>query len=295
MFERTNTAIFVHDIKNYSKCFFTGNLQLTMASTRNIHLSTLSPDSKRALQSGSLTKMLNQLNKLRVLYKQGTAKSRGALHRHVIAMKQGLSQHIKQFSKLLSTIKDTMLNTRFTEKNHLCDEYLHENNDQDTLSRKHMRLRKAARFNTRKKVKAESALEEEIYKHYYFKLIKLTKMRESLHQPSYLSPSTAKSNGMCLDSNVLKPDHMTLEHNNPIPTDSVWDAEAWKRTKFPFDWKVRKGQVDSATQQIYTLPYKVRFKNLLYKVMVAWNQGISFSECVVLENCTHSVIVSRII
>ncbi len=232
-----------------------------------MHLTTLSPESKRALQSGSLTKMLIQLNKLKVLYRKGTANNKGSLHRHVIAMEQGLSKHMKQITKLLSSIKDTMSDTRFTEAN--IYESLCENNDLDTLSMKNMRLRKAVRFTTRKRAKAESALEEEIYKHYYFKLTKLTKMKESLHRP-YASPPTVQSNGICRDSNVVKPDHVTLERKNLIPTDNVWNAEAWKDTKFPFDWKVTTGQVDCNSHQTYTTSYKDRFKNLLYKVMVAW-------------------------
>ena len=127
-----------------------------------------------------------------------------------------------------------------------------------------MRFRKTVRFKSRKRVKAESALEEEIYKHYYMKLTKLTKLRESLNRPT-------STNGMCLDSDVPKSDcHITLEYTSSIFTDTMWNADTWKYAKFSFDWKVNECQADCNTTQTHTVSYRDRFRNLLHKVMVAW-------------------------
>ena len=73
-------------------------------------------------------------------------------------------------------------------------------NEWESLSKRHMRYRKNVRFNTRKRAQAVNALEQTIYKHYYMKLTKLTKMRESLDWPSYTKRSTARSNGICLEA-----------------------------------------------------------------------------------------------
>ena len=178
-----------------------------MASERMMHYSTLSSESKQALQSGDPMKLLSQFKKLQLLYKKGTANTKGALHRHVIAIRKVIIQHTKQLTgnmnkliEMLKCAKDTPQNANATVPNEFC-EPLPVKNEWESLSKRHMRNRKQVRFNTRKRVKALNSLEEVIYRHYYLKLTELTKMRESLPIPSYTRRAIARTNGMCLDSN----------------------------------------------------------------------------------------------
>ncbi len=183
-----------------------------MALKRMMHYSTLSSESKQTLQSGNLKKMLSQLSKLQLLCKKGTAITKGSLHRHVVAMKEGLIQHkkqltgnIKKLTEMLKHAVDTAENANFTEANDFCEQFSVKN-EWESLSKRHMRNRKQLRFNWRRRVKAVISLEEVIYKHYYLKLTELTKMRESLPTHSYTARAIARSNGMCLDSYSLYKD-----------------------------------------------------------------------------------------
>ncbi len=149
-----------------------------------------------------------QLKKLQLLYNHGSASNKGPLHRHVIAMKQGLGQFMKkparnreELHELLENVKDTVNETNFTEEEYFSELSLVKN-EWNPLNKRHMKLRKRARCNTNKRAKALNALEENVYKHYYLKLTKLTKMRESLHGPSYINRSIARSEGMSLDFNI---------------------------------------------------------------------------------------------
>ncbi len=146
-------------------------------------------------------------------------------------MEQVLVHNTKQLMKLLSECaRDTVNNIHFagadafSEPSTVMDAGVSPKpsfvrNEWESLSKRHMKYRKKVRFNTRKRAQAVTALEETLYKHYYLKLTKLTKMRESLDGPSYTSRSNARSNGICLGSSIS---------------------------------------------------YKDRFRNLLYKVVMAW-------------------------
>ncbi len=172
-----------------------------------MHYSTLSSESKQVLQSGNLKRMSSQLSKLQLLYKKGTTNTKGALHRHVIAMKKGLIQHtkqltgnIKKLTEMLKCAQDTVKNGNVRDTNEFCEQFSVKN-EWESLSKRHMKNRKQIKFNNRRRVKAVMSLEEVLYRHYYLKLTKLTKMRESLPTPSYTERAMARSNGMRLDSN----------------------------------------------------------------------------------------------
>ncbi len=187
-----------------------------MATRKMNHYSTLSSNSKKALQSGNSVKMLNQLKKLQMLHKQGSARIKGSLHRHVIAMKQGISRHIKQLSQLM----DSLMGKMSTSSMHadFSDNLGNVQNDRntvdplnptdldnngDTLSKRWMRNRKMRQLSTRKRVKAVDSLNEAIYKYYYQKLTKLTKMTVDPVNPSYTDRAKARSAGFSSECNAL--------------------------------------------------------------------------------------------
>ncbi len=166
-----------------------------------MHRSTLSSESKQALQTGNLKKMSNQFRKLDLLYMKGTASNKGTLHRHVIAMKHAICQYANQHIKPLKQFTELLDPTMDTEQPEFC-EPSSINNEWESLSKRHMRNRKHVRFNTKKRVKTANSLEKVIYKRYYMKLTKLTKMRESLPGPSFTTRAIARSNGMWLESEI---------------------------------------------------------------------------------------------
>ncbi len=173
-----------------------------------MHCNTLSIQSKEALLSGNMPQMLNQLKKLQSLYNQGSARNKGPLHRHFIAMKQQFSKQRKQLTKnmdqlreLLENAKDSGNDISFPEADYHSEPSL-VSKERCSLSKRHMKLRKRIRFTTNKRAKAINEMEEKTYQHYYLKLTKLTKMRESLPRLSYTSRSIARSEGMCLNTNI---------------------------------------------------------------------------------------------
>ena len=129
-------------------------------------------------------------------------------------MEQVLVHNTKQLMKLLSECaRDTVNNIHFagadafSEPSTVMDAGVSPKpsfvrNEWESLSKRHMKYRKKVRFNTRKRAQAVTALEETLYKHYYLKLTKLTKMRESLDGPSYTSRSNARCNGIYLAHSI---------------------------------------------------------------------------------------------
>ena len=199
-----------------------------------MHYTTLSAESKTALQSGNLTKMLIQLKKLHRLHNQGSATTKGQLHRHVIAMSRCVSNH------LIDSVNDTMCNAsflptnnystanretgQFSESTGMCHDkqskflethleattfsdpkgsseynkpsFLHE---RDTLYKRKMNDRKTRQTRTKKKSKTDNSLKEAIYKYYYQKLCKVTKMRASPVMPCYTTRAMARIAGFSLE------------------------------------------------------------------------------------------------
>ncbi len=172
------------------------------------HLTTLSTDSKMALESGNITKMMSHSNKLHKLFKQCTPYTKGPSHRHLIGMKNA----VEKFISLNCKPRDDGINSKsdtnlpqpgpfqdfFTE----CDNSQETSDDtkplsfkSETLSSRKMIGRKNQSLSTRKKLKADDSLKETIYKHYYEKLTKLTKMRASPIGPSYLDRTKTRSTG----------------------------------------------------------------------------------------------------
>ena len=191
-----------------------------MAPRHVIHYNTLSRDSKAAIESGNLTKMLLQFRKLRMMYEKGPARTRGQLHRHVIAVKRHISQHMKQLNNLLREAKDTPTNTSFPQdySPQITDmDYspettnMHSSMDgttsskpqyeRDTLSKRWMTSRKTQQINTKRKTKAEDSLKQTIYRYYYEKLRKLTKITVPPAEPSYTDRATLRSSGFPLTYN----------------------------------------------------------------------------------------------
>ncbi len=171
------------------------------------HRTTLSADSKVALQNGNITKMISQFNKLHRLFKQSTPCTKGQLHRHLVAMKQAIGQHHKLHVKLryMSSHSDCDANSPGSQNCEFargwnitgtaCDSSqdtidsskpCFPKSERVTLSRRKMIKRKCHLFSTIKD-KANDSLREEIYKHYYQKLTRLTKMRASPIKPIYVS------------------------------------------------------------------------------------------------------------
>ncbi len=184
-----------------------------MACKRTIQYSTLSSESKAALKSGNLTKMLIQLKKLQRLFHQGTASNKGPLHRHVIAMKRRVTLHFsKQWTKGLfyssdcngfsPDPKDYMESDMFQDMTETVSSSSHgttPNNKpsfpNETLCSRKMTARKSLVLNTRIENTNEDSLKETIYKHYYQKLTRLTKMRASTVNPSYMDRAKTRSAG----------------------------------------------------------------------------------------------------
>ncbi len=189
-----------------------------MATRKMIHYTTLSSNSKATLQNGNLNKMLAQLNKLQLLHINGSAKIKGALHRHMIAMKQHINQHIKQLSHILSSLEDAMPGASFMQgdndfkpqnmNNDMEREdsfHVSVNSDRDTLNKRWMRYKKMQQVNTRKKSRAVNSLNQKIYEYYYNKLSKLTKMTVDPVNCSYMNRAKARSAG-------FSPEHITLSY-----------------------------------------------------------------------------------
>ncbi len=186
-----------------------------MGTRKMIHYTTLSSDSKRILKNGNLPAMLAQLRKLQLLHKQGSAKTKGALHRHMIAMKHHIHQPMKQLGQLLGSLEDIASEAGFSH----ADEYYKYSDDcndkspkdsykppvhnSDTLSKRWMRHKKAQKVNTQKKVTAIDSLNQAIYKHYYEKLAKLTKMTVDSVNPQYMSRAKARSTGIPIECKIL--------------------------------------------------------------------------------------------
>ncbi len=178
---------------------------MKMASRKMLHYTTLSSTSKKTLQSGNLTKMLIQLKKPQCLYQQGTAATKGQLHRHVVAVKYGIKQHMTQLGQIHGSAEDMTCNSSSL---HADDSSVHNDRntdvsskhpnlhkERDTLSKRWMRNRKTQQLVSRKKAKADDSLKQEIYKHYYQKLTKVTKMTVSPVNPFYMSRVMARSAG----------------------------------------------------------------------------------------------------
>ncbi len=186
-----------------------------MDSQRTMHYSTLSSESKKALHSGNLTKMLMQLKNLKRLFHQGTASNKGALHRHVIAMKRGMTLHVsKRWTKGMfhssdcngfsPDPRDYMESAIFQDMTETVSSHshgtIHDNkpsflNERETLCSRKMTARKALVLNTRIKNTNEDSLKETIYKHYYHKLTKLTKMRASPLNSAFMDRAKTRSGG----------------------------------------------------------------------------------------------------
>ncbi len=180
-----------------------------MATRKKAHYTTLSPESKMALKSGNFGKMMIQLKKLQLLYKERLAITAGPLHRHAIAMKRCIRQHMEHITQFtgVGSAKDTFSNANST------DPYTVDTNgeimdciklpgERDTLSKRWMCQNKMKHLNTRKKVKIDDSLNEAIYKYYYQKLTKLTKMRVSPEKSSYSSRAKARAAGVPEDSDI---------------------------------------------------------------------------------------------
>ncbi len=180
-----------------------------MVTRKMKHYTTLSSNSKMTLQSGNLTKMILQFRKLRQLCKQATPITKGPLHRHVKALKDGISQHTKLLGRLLESAKNTEFHSNFPHCDNLKEPLINLDNDtdnsskcenmysgRDTLNKRWMRHRKSQQINTRRKGRADDSLKQEIYKHYYHKLGKLTKMTVDPVGPSYTSRANARSTGI---------------------------------------------------------------------------------------------------
>ncbi len=179
------------------------------------HYTTLSSESKVALQSGDIKKMQVQLKKLQHLYGQRSAITSGPLRRHLIAMKNGINDYVKRLTKVFDSSKDIsgsflhpdyFVDTQNVQnERETCDpvrtHQVHKN--RDTLNQRWMRNKKAQQVNTTKKAKAVSSLNETIYKHYYQKLTKLTKMRADPVNSAYMDRAKARGAGFSAESNSL--------------------------------------------------------------------------------------------
>ncbi len=214
-----------------------------MATKKIIHYSTLSSDSKAALQTGNSAKMLLQLKKLQLLYAKGSARMKGPLHRHVIAMKNYVGQHIKQLGELLDNVKTTLFSANFMDGDNTSGipsskapanfpNLINRYNERDTLSKRWMAHRKTQRFNTRKKAKAVNSLNEAIYKHYFHKLTKLTKMRVDPVNPPYKSRAKARSSGCFPECNILSYEQKFMILLNKVKV--MWKPRDYMQRKFDY-------------------------------------------------------------
>ncbi len=190
---------------------------IKMATKRMIHYSTLSSNSKSIIQSGNLTKMSLHLKKLHLLWIKGSARTKGPLKRHVIAMKHCINPHMKKLKHFLQNANDTMYGTTFMQGDNSSNtSSVHYNtgkedvqipphwrNDRDTLSKRWMTHKKSQQLNTRKKAKAVDSLNQVIYKHYYQKLTRLTKMTVDPVNPPYIHRAMARSAGYSPECNTL--------------------------------------------------------------------------------------------
>ncbi len=181
-----------------------------------LHDTTLSPDSKMALRSGDPAQMSLQLRRLHLLWKQSSPVTRGPTHRHVIAFKRGITQHIKQLIKLAHSAKDKISSASIRHSSNLLgpQSNVHHNtdnspkspnvlSDRDTLNKRWMRHKKTQKLMTRKKAKAVDSLNQGIYKYYYQKLTKLTKMRVDPVNPSYMNRTMERIGGVSPEYNML--------------------------------------------------------------------------------------------
>ncbi len=182
-----------------------------MTIPRTMHYSTLSSESKEALRSGNLTKILVQFKKLQRLFHQGRTSNKGPLHRHVIAMKRLIPHSSKQCTKgpinysdcdgfsadpedcvestMYQDITETVSTNAHGATNNNRPSFL---NEKKTMCSRKMTARKSRVLNTRIKNTNEDSLKETIYKHYYQELTKLTKMRAFPVNPSYMSRAKDK-------------------------------------------------------------------------------------------------------
>ncbi len=120
---------------------------MKMGARKVIHYTTLSTESKVALQSGNLSKMLIQLRKLQGLYRQRTTHNSGQLHRHLIALKQGIARHAKLLNHFLNSVLDITSDTNVSQHEDFaqCPKPTHISG-RESLYKRNMRKRKAVRF-----------------------------------------------------------------------------------------------------------------------------------------------------
>ncbi len=181
------------------------------------HLTTLSAKSKAALQSGHVMKMISQVNNLQRLFKQSTPDTKGASHRHLIAMKQAVGKCVRRHLKSKDCNMNPKSDANFSQLGHIqdfvtaCDNsqekiedtklssYAHE---RETLSNRKMKERKRQTLYTRKRAKADDSLKETIYKHYYQKLTRLTSMRAFSVTPPYMDRVKTRSAGFTPEHDI---------------------------------------------------------------------------------------------
>ncbi len=217
--------------------FFFSDPSVKMPARKTMHYTTLSTNSKIALQNGNLTEMFAQLKTVILLWKKSTPVNKGPSHRHVIAFKQRIHQHMVQLSQLSDKATDmpnTDLPCSVSHDQGIDDSSKSPNlhSEKDTLSKRWMRYRKNQQLNTRKKAKTDDSFKEVIYKHYYQKLRKLTKMTVDPVNPSYVTRAKARSGG-------FPPEYDSLSYEEKFrillyKVNTRWKPRDYVQRKFDF-------------------------------------------------------------
>ncbi len=213
------------------------------------HRSTLSKESKAALEHGNFTALLTQLNKLKRLFKQSTPCTKGPSHRHLIALKQAIGKQFKHivtladssrnFNDISEEVGYQNLSQCLNSEETMCSSSIGLSHTANNLSMglcsTYIKDRKREQLNTGQKNRAEKSLKETVYKYYYQRLTQLTKMRPLEPKPSYMDRVKSRGDGTFLQNKVSK------SYEEKFRELMYMVKNAWK----PRDYIQRKGDFQS--------------------------------------------------